>query len=351
MKASRNPFRLRKFYAVVVLLLAAAILIPACNTVENAPDCKNPELFCVGLVTEVGKINDKAYNEAAWKGAQQAAKELDARVEYIETTDWQDYEKNITTFADAGYDVVITSGYDLGKATVKLAPAYPNTNFIGIDQAQDVLDTVIPNYTNLIFPEDQAGFLVGALAAKMTQTKKIGAVCGNDAIPSIWRFCGYKTGALYADSTVAVTVVYNSDFGKSFSDPEWGAATANSLVDKGVDVVFGAGGETGNGAIIAAAQKDVYVIGVDIDQYYTQPEAQKMLLSSAMKIITPGVFALIKLAKDGAFPNGNVYGYAGYAPFHDLDGKVPDEVKAKMEAIAQGLIDGSIKTNVASAKP
>jgi basic membrane protein A len=123
------------------------------------------------------------------------------------------------------------------------------------------------------------------------------------------------------------------------------------MIDKGVDVVFGAGGKTGNGAVTAAAQKGVYAIGVDSDQYYTLPEAQKMLLSSAMKLITPGVFDLVKMAKDGKFPSGNYFGTAGYAPFHDLDSKVPAEVKTKMESIAKGLIDGSIKTNVPPVKP
>jgi basic membrane protein A and related proteins len=279
---------------------------------------------------------------------------LGARVEYIETTDWKDYEKNIVTFADVGYDVIVTSGYNLGEATTMLAPTYPDINFIGVDQSQNDTDAVGANYASLVFHEDQAGFLVGALAAQMTLSKKIGAICGADTIPPIWRFGeGYKAGAAYIDPAVEVSVVYHNevDFEKALSDPEWGSTTALTMIDKGVDVVFGAGGKTGNGAVTAAAQKDVYAIGVDSDQYYTLPEAQKKLLSSAMKLITPGVFDLIKLAKDGEFPGGNVYGNVGYAPFHKLDSKVPDEVKNKMEAIAQGLIDGTIQTNIPLVKP
>jgi len=206
----------------------------------------------------------------------------------------------------------------------------------------------------LNFPEDQAGFLVGALAAQMTKSKKIGGVFGTDAVPPVWRFGeGYRAGAAYIDPSIEVTNVYHNDVGfdKTFSDPEWGATTANSMTDKGVDVIFGGGGKTGNGAVTATAQKGVYAIGVDSDQYYTLPEAQKMLLSSAMKLITPGVFDLIKLAKDGKFPSGNYFGTAGYAPYHDLDSQVPAEVKTKMEQIAKGLIDGSIVTNVSPVKP
>jgi len=347
---------MKKFYTVLVLMLVAAMLLPACAPAAGgAPDCKSADVFCVGVVTDVGKIDDKSFNQSAWEGAKLAEKDLAAKVQYIETTDAKDYDKNIATFGDAGYDVVVTVGFALGEATAKAAGTFPNTKFVGVDQFQDTSKPVPANLVGLVFPEDNAGFLVGALAAQMSTSKKLGAVCGTDAVPPVWRFGeGYKAGAAYIDPAVEVTVVYHNDVGfdKTFSDPEWGATTANSMIDKGVDVVFGAGGKTGNGAVTAAAQKGVYAIGVDSDQYYTLPEAQKMLLSSAFKLITPGVFDLAKLAKDGKFPGGtNFVGAAGYAPFHDLDSKVPAEVKAKMEALAKGLIDGSIKTNVAPVKP
>jgi basic membrane protein A len=154
-------------------------------------------------------------------------------------------------------------------------------------------------------------------------------------------------------TTTNVQVVYHSDVGfdKTFTDPEWGAATAKSMMDQGADAIFGCGGVTGNGAITAAAQAGAYAIGVDTDQYLTLPEAAPRMLSSAMKLITPGVFDLIKLAKEGNFPTGNYYGDAGYAPYHDLESEVPADVKAKMEEIYKGLLDGSIKTNVPPVKP
>ncbi len=346
---------MKKFYAVFVLMLVAAMLLPACGSATGgAPDCKSADVFCAGVVTDVGKIDDKSFNQSAWEGVKLAEKDLAAKVQYIETTDAKDYDKNIATFGDAGYDVIVTVGFALGEATAKAAAAFPNTKFIGVDQFQDTSKPVPANLVGLNFPEDQAGFLVGALAAQMTKTKKIGGVFGTDAVPPVWRFGeGYRAGAAYIDPSVEVTNVYHNDVGfdKTFSDPEWGATTANSMIDKGVDVIFGGGGKTGNGAVTATAQKGVYAIGVDSDQYYTLPEAQKMLLSSAMKLITPGVFDLVKMAKDGKFPSGNYFGTAGYAPFHDLDSQVPAEVKAKMEATAKGLLDGSIKTNVSPVKP
>jgi basic membrane protein A len=228
--------------------------------------------------------------------------------------------------------------------------------FIGVDQ--DQYAGTIPNVTGLIFPEDQAGFLVGALAALMSTTHKIGSVCGTDAVPPVWRFGeGYRAGAAYADAqkgmTTEVFVVYHNDVGfdKTFVDPEWGAQTADSMIANGADVIFGAGGKTGNGAVTEAATKGVYAIGVDTDQYYTLPEAAPMLLSSAMKLITPGVADLIKMAKDGTFPGGNYLGKASYAPYHDLESKVPADVKSFMETLNAGILDGSITTGVAPVKP
>lgn len=223
--------------------------------------------------------------------------------------------------------------------------------FIGVDQFQD---GTVKGVAGLNFPEDVAGFLVGALAAQLTETGKIGAVLATDAVPPVWRFGeGYRAGALYIDPNVEMNIVYHNDVGfdKTFTDPEWGKTTAISMIDKGVDVIFGAGGKTGNGALLGCAEKNVYAIGVDTDQYYTVPEAQKVLVSSATKEITAGTFDLIKMAKDGQFPDGNYTGGAGYAPYHDLESKVPAEVKTKMEELKKQLADGSLKTGVSPVKP
>ena len=345
---------MKKLYLILAALLIAAMVLPACAPAAAA-DCTSEEIFCVGLVTDVGKINDKSFNQSAWEGVQRAEKELGARVQYIETTDAKDYAKNIGTFGDEGYDVIVTVGFALGEATAAAAATYPETDFIGVDQFQaEEVDGV----AGLNFPEDNAGFLVGALAAAMSESNKIGAVCGTDAVPPVWRFGeGYKAGAAYADemlgTTTEVFVVYHSDVGfdKTFTDPEWGAQTAQSMMDQGADAIFGCGGITGNGAITQAAQAGAYAIGVDTDQYLTLPEAAPRMLSSAMKLITPGVFDLVKLSQDGQFPSGNYFGDAGYAPLHDLKSEVPAEVKTMMEEINAGLLDGSITTNVPPVKP
>jgi len=382
---------MKKLYFVIALAIVASMILTACGggaaPTQKAPaattapaatsapattapaaeatlaDCPKPEVFCVGLVTDVGKVDDKSFNQSSWEGLQKAKADGNADlIQYVETTDSKDYAKNIATFGDAGFDVVVTSGFNLTDPTYEAAKLFPTTTFIGIDQflMKDDKHTDLPlaNLVGLVYNEDQSGFLVGALAA-MTSTKhKIGGVFGTDAVPPVWRYGeGYRAGAAYADAQkgtkTEVNIVYHNDVGfdKTFTDPEWGATTANSMIDKGADVIFGGGGKTGNGAVVAAAQKGVYAIGVDVDQYLTLPEAQKQLLSSALKPITAPVANLIKAAKDGKTVGGLSFGGAGYAPFHDLDSKVSADVKAAMEKILAALVDGSLKTNVAPVKP
>lgn len=348
---------MKKLYFAMALVIVASMILTACGpSAPTAEDCAKEEVFCVGLVTDVGKINDKSFNQSAWEGVQKSQADGVADVvQFIETADAKDYAKNIAQFGDAGYDVIVTVGFGLGEATNAAAATYPNVRFIGVDQFNA---ETVAGVSGLNFPEDNAGFLVGALAAAMSASHKIGAVCGTDVVPPVWRFGeGYKAGAAYADgmngTTTEVFVVYHSDVGfdKTFTDPEWGAQTAKSMMDQGADAIFGCGGLTGNGAITAAAQAGGYAIGVDTDQYLTLPEAAPRMLSSAMKLITPGVAKLIAATKDGSIQDGNVFGDAGYAPFHDLDASVPADVKTMMEEINKGLLDGSIKTNVPPVKP
>jgi basic membrane protein A len=354
---------MRKLFVLMGLLVIAALVVPACAPSSATPDCKSDTVFCAALVTDVGKINDKSFNQSCWEGLQQAKTDGVAdQIQYIETTDAKSYAPNIDTFANAGYDAIVTCGFNLTEDTYAAAKKYPNIHFIGVDQFLSKDDThpdwPLPNLIGVVFPEDQSGFLVGALAAAMSKSHKIGAVCGTDLVPPVWRYGeGYKAGAAYADkqlgTTTDVNVIYHSDVGfdKTFVDPEWGATTANAMMDQGVDVVFGCGGTTGNGAVTAAAQRGEYGIGVDSDQYYTLPEAAAHMLSSAMKPIAAPVATELKAVKAGTAQGGLFTGASGYAPYHDLASQVPADVDTMMKAILAGLTDGSITTGVSPAKP
>jgi basic membrane protein A len=319
---------------------------------EVDADCSSDELFCIGLVTDVGEIDDKSFNQSAWEGALRAEAELGAQVDFIETSDAKDYAANIGLFANDGYDVIVTVGFALGEATAEAALTYPDIDFIGVDQFQawefDGDDaTNIPNLAGLIFNEDKAGFLAGALAGLLTESNTIAAVLGTDLVPPVVAFKeGYEAGALYTNPDVNFISTYHpGGLDVAFTDPEWGASTSAQAIGQGADVIFGAGGKTGNGALIEVAGNDgLYCIGVDSDQWETVPEAHACLVTSAMKLITPGVFDLAKLSKDGSFPAGNFFGDVGLAPFHDFDSEISDDIKATLAEINAGLLDGSIET-------
>ncbi len=328
---------------------AEATEAPAAEATE-APAMEKKE-FKVGLVTDVGRINDRSFNQSAWEGVKMAADKLgltENDIKYIETKDAKDYADNINQFIENGYNVIISVGFALGDATHEAAVNNPDIMFIGVDQFQA---DPLPNYAGLIFPEDKAGYLAGVLAASLDKTGTIGAVLGTDLVPPVVAFKeGYEAGAKATKPDIKLISTYHpGELSQAFVDPEWGAATAKQAMDQGADVIFGAGGMTGNGALqevaaAAEAGKEVYCIGVDTDQWETLPAAHPCLVSSAMKLITPGVADLIEKAYNGDFPGGNYVGDVGLAPFHDFEDKVPQEVKDLLAKTKEGLLDGSIST-------
>jgi basic membrane protein A len=293
-------------------------------------------------------VDDKSFNQSAWEGAKAAADEAGGLSKYIETLDSKDYAANIKQFTDKKYDVIVTVGFLMADATVQAAKDYPDTKFIGVDQFQA---ETVANLTGLIFPEDQAGYAAGYLAGLLTKTNKLGQVLGLEIAP-VQKFAkGFEAGALAANSSVTVTTVYHPMADNGFNDPEWGAAEAEKQLAQGADVIFGAGGNTGNGALrtiaaAAGAGTSIYCIGVDADQWGTVPEAQPCLVTSAMKLISAGVKELVLAAKDGTIAGGNYEGKTGLAPYHDFDAKLDQSIKDQVATVVAGLADGSIQTGV-----
>lgn len=327
-----------------LVLLFALLMLVSISSVTMAQDCASDDVLCVGLVTDVGEVDDKSFNQSAWEGVQRAEAELGATVRFIETTDAKDYAANIALFAEEGYDVIVTVGFALGTATLEAAAQFPDIDFIGVDQFQGA---AVPNVAGLIFPEDRAGFLAGALAGMLTESGTIAAVLGTDLVPPVVAFKeGYENGARYVNYDIQLLSTFHpGGLDVAFTDPEWGATTARQAIDQGADVVFGAGGKTGNGALIeTAGTENVFCIGVDTDQWGTVPEAHPCLVSSAMKLITPGVFDLIVAEQEGTFPGGNVVGDVGLAPFHDFDATIPQDIKDRLAQIEMLLIEGHIST-------
>lgn len=319
---------------------------PAASTAVG--DIVLPDDFCIGLVTDVGLVDDKSFNQAAWTGAQHGAELLGVPVSYIETQDSKDYADNIALYADQGCDVIVTVGFAMAEATAIAAVEYPDINFIGVDAFQG---EAMDNVAGLVFNEDRAGFLAGALAASMSESGIVGQVLGTNLVPPVQAFgSGFDLGARYINPDIEILKTYHPGaIEVAFGDPEWGATTSRQAMDNGADVIFAAGGATGNGGLIeiaseAEAGSRVFCIGVDLDQWYSVPEAQPCLITSAEKHMVQGVSDLIVQAAAGEMPTGNVYGTVGLAPYHDFDSQISDEIKATIEEIAAALNDGSMVT-------
>ncbi len=335
-----------KLFSLVSVLVLFSLVLAGCGpATPEARKCK----WQIALVTDVGEIDDKSFNEAAWKGVMQAAKELGLTEEcygYIETQDAKDYLPNLESFVEEGANILVTSGFAMGEATNEAAKKYPDLYFTGSDQwyaePQD-------NLAGLVFNEDHSGFMAGCLAGLMTESNVVGGVYGTDLVPPVVYFReGYENGAKYCNPDVEVLGAYHpGGLATGFTDPEWGHETAASMIDQGADVIFGAGGKTGNGGVEEAAERGVWCIGVDVDQYYTLPEfVRPYLLSSAMKMITTGFVEIIRAVDAGDFESGQIFGAADLAPYHDTKDKVPQEVKDRVADVIHGVQTGGISTGV-----
>ena len=173
-----------------------AIVVSGPSACAQSPECLREEVFCAALVTDTRGLHDFGLNQDTWTGLQRSKAEgVVDQIAYIESVDARDYEKNINFFVNGGYDVIVTSGIGLNDATLRSADLYLDSVFVGMNQPDE---ESVPNFISVTFPEDQMGFLAGALATRLTQTKIVGAVCETSGIDAMWRYCeGFRAGAMY----------------------------------------------------------------------------------------------------------------------------------------------------------
>ncbi|PDW03818.1 BMP family ABC transporter substrate-binding protein [Candidatus Viridilinea mediisalina] len=316
------------------------------------PASTDPSAFRVALVTDLGRVNDGTFNEFAHNGVLQAQATYDFEYKFIETVSEADYVANLQTFIDEGFNIIVTVGFLIQDATVAAAADNPEIYFIGVDQFYEP-GTVTDNLLGLQFREDQAGFLAGALAAMMSETGTIGIVAGVE-IPPVKKFKhGFDNGARYVRPDINLLGVYLP----TFIDPALGASTAELQIGADADVIFGAGGPTGSGAIKAAAEQGAFVIGVDQDEFVTTfsngdaPGADR-ILSSAIKRVDVAVADAISNVINGTFEGNGIAVYdaagdgIGLASFNLTADLIPESVQAKLDEIFAALADGTLSTGV-----
>ena len=325
-----------------------AIVVLSLQACSRSPDCFREEIFCAALVTDTRGIHDHGINQDSWIGLEQSkVNGVIDQSAYIESVDARDYEKNIAFFVNSGYDVILTAGIGLRDSAIRSAALSPASVFVGLNQSDD---ESVPNFISVTFPEDQMGFLAGALAARLTRTQIIGAACETSGIESMWRYCeGFRAGAKYADETVKVIVVYRDDGSreKLFIDEAWGIENAQKLIGSGADVIFAVGGETGVGALRAGVAANIRVIGAERDQGAALGDQGSGVVTSVLGRTSFTVRELMRNVRAGNLADATLSPIA-YVPF---DAVVQNSVVQEMNEILAGLAAGEIKTNVTSEKP
>lgn len=316
------------------------------------------QAFTACQVTDTGGIDDNSFNQTAWKGVQDAKEQLGIEGRFLESQAETDYEANINSLLGGQCDIIITVGFLLGDATQKAAEANPEQKFSIVDFAYD---PEIPNILGQIYATDEAAFLAGYIAAGMSKTETLG-VFGGINIPPVTIFMdGFHRGAAYynAQKGTSVTVLgWNPEtreglFTNNFDSLDDGRAFAQNLYDEGADVILPVAGPVGLGSAALADElgtDQLKIIGVDADLFLTDPEKKHVYLTSVTKRMDATVFDVIKNTMDGTFKGGVLVGSLSnggvdLAPFHDMESQVPEDLKEDINAIRQGIIDGTIKVD------
>jgi basic membrane protein A and related proteins len=365
---------MRKWLQVLGLVWVLALVAAACSNDEGtttgatggATGGALPGAGMTGCeVSDTGGIDDKSFNQTAYKGLLDAQDELGIEASFLESSTADDYAPNIQTFVDQGCDLIVTVGFLLGDATAAAAEANPDQKFAIVDfdffDVDAGTDITYDNVNELTFATDQAAFLAGYLAAGMTQTGKIGTFGGIN-IPTV---------TIFMNGLAAGILAYNQDNGSSvellgwdpvaqdgtftgdFENQDNGRRVAEDFIAEGADIILPVAGPVGLGAAAAAQDAgDVNMIWVDTDGCVSAAEYCSIFLTSIQKnmdvAVTDSMASVVEGTFAGALYQGTLEnGGVGIAPYHDFDSAVPQELKDKIGELQAGIIDGSVSVDPA----
>ena len=345
---------------VLVLVAVAAIIGSACTAAATPKPS-----YKVGVVTDVGQLEDKSFNQSSNDGAKAAAAAIGGTHDVIVTQNISDYKANIQNFIDKDFTIIVTVGFLLGTDTTKAAKANPNVKFIGVDQAVCVDEkgdpdgtfackgnaaTLLPNYQGVQFAEEQPGYLAGIIAASISKSGTIAAIGGTN-LPAVVAYnAGYIAGAKSVKSNIKTLYQETDpDPAKGFNDPAKGKTIASQFIGQGADVLFQIAGLTGQGALEAACAAKIYGIGVDVDQALSIPTVKGCLVTSAEKKLKETVQAAIQSIANNAFKAGTVvYNAAsnptaiGLSPYYDFESLITADIQAKVDKAYADMKAGTL---------
>lgn len=331
---------MKKALALSLVLLLMVSVLTGCGggdtPANQQPPVEEEQPLKMAMVTDVGGINDQSFNESAWEGHTKAEGELGFKVSYVESQQDADYQSNLETLLDDGNDLIWGIGFMMADAIIEAAEKNPDQKYAIIDSAYE---NTPENLVGVVFKAEEASYLVGYIAGKMTKTNKVGFVGGMD-FPVIHGFhYGFMAGVKHANPDAEILVQYAD----SFTDSALGKAIANQMYQNGADIVFHAAGGVGDGVIAAAAEQGKFAIGVDRDQNYLAPDN---VITSAMKRVDNGIFNVAKALSEDNFPGGETVSYGlkeggvGIAPTSDKH--VPAEILSEVEQLEKDIIAGKI---------
>jgi basic membrane protein A len=340
---------MRKLLITVAVLLAvhAAFLVFSPRGTEAVA---NADATRVGIVLDVGGRGDKSFNDGAYMGADSAMQHLKADVRFIEPGEGADREAGLRLLAAEGMDLIMGIGFIFTDDLTVLSREYPDSRFAGVDFAlatDEAGNVILPpsNVAALKFREEEGSFLVGALAALVGNSKRVGFIGGMD-IPLIHKFeAGYRAGVKHVCPDCTVIAQYAGVTPEAFANPGRGKELALAQYQSGVNVIFHASGATGGGLFEAARAMNKLAIGVDADQ---SAEAPGRVLTSMIKGVNAAVYDAIARVENGTF-RGGVYSFGlaeggvGYVYDENNRALIPDAVRRRVEELKAEIIAGRIK--------
>lgn len=296
----------------------------------------------VGLILAMGGLGDKSFNDSAYAGLLKAQKDFNVEVKYVEPNSWMEDAYFLEEYSQNGFDLIIATSYTAQDAMEDISSKFPNTKYAIVDTRAKEGE----NIASLVFDESEGSFLVGAIAAKMSKTGKVGFIGALD-IPLINRFkSGYEQGAKYVNPNISVITTYVGG-DAPFSDPLKGKEHVYSLANQGVDVIYHASGNTGIGILEGVKEKGIYGIGVDCDQ---DDIVKGQVLTSMLKNVNNAIYKVIEDTVNGEF-KGQVYNFGlkengvGTTDFKYTRQIIGSENINFVENLKADIISGKIKVN------
>ena len=346
-----------RYVGVMVAVGLVAALVTGCSSGSTpttgsttAPAATKPATIKAAMVTDIGGLGDKSFNDLSAAGLDRAKADLGVETQVLESKAPTDYESNLTQLASAGYNPIFAVGFLMTDTVSKVSTTTPDVVYGGIDES---FDPTIPNVVGLNFKEQEAGYLAGVLAGMLTtqtkadsriNSKPILGFVGGMEIPPVQRYAiGFEAGAKKANPNIIIKKIYTG----TFTDQQKGNEAAKALIGQGADIVFAAAGQTGLGSAKACKDNKALFIGVDADQFLTIPGIGDTIVTSAVKKVDNAVYDTIKKAVDGTLKGGENVQYGikedgvGLAPFHDWDAKLPADIKAAVDKAKADVVSGA----------